>query len=210
MRFRDRAEAGEALGQQLAELALDRSVVLGLPRGGVVVAAAAAPHLRATLDVLVVRKLGVPWHPELGMGAIAEGGVVVLNSSIIEQARVPAEEVERVRSMEEVELDRRAATYRAGRARIDLEGATAVIVDDGLATGFTARAAVESARGAGAARVIVAVPVGADETVHQMVADEIEVVCLFVPPWFMAVGEWYDEFGQTSDREVIELLSRAA
>jgi predicted phosphoribosyltransferase len=164
--------------------------------------------MRAPLDVLVVRKLGVPWQPELGMGAIAEGGVVVLNSSIIEQAHVTPEQIDQVRRDEEIELERRATAYREGRARLDLSGATAVIVDDGLATGYTARAAVESAEGAGAKRALVAVPVGAAETVREMRSDGLEVICLHVPDWFLAVGEWYDHFGQTSDREVIAILGQ--
>lgn len=209
MVYRDRRWAGEALARELGEVAGD-PVVLGLPRGGVVVAGPVAEALGAPLDVLVARKLGVPWQPELGMGAVAEGGVVALNPQVIRHAGLSPEEIEAVRRREEAEVDRRARRYRADRPRVALAGRTAVIVDDGLATGYTARAAIEAARAAGAARIVLAVPVGAPSTVAELELLADEVVCPLTPPNLMAVGQWYDDFRQVEDGEVVEVLERAA
>lgn len=209
-RYRDRAEAGRVLAQAVAAESFDRPVVLALPRGGVVVAAEVAAALPAPLDVLVVRKLGVPWHPELGMGAIAERGVMLLNDEVVRAAGVTPTDIEEVRRREEAELHRRSAVYRQGRPALDLTGTTAIIVDDGLATGFTARAAIESARRGGAVRVVLAVPVGAADTVRALRRVADEVICPLAPRDFLAVGAWYDDFAQVTDGEVVAILQRAA
>jgi len=171
-----------------------------------VVAAEVAAALDAPLDVLVVRKLGVPWHPELGMGAIAERGVMLLNDEVVRATGVRPEDVEQVRRREDAELRRRAEIYREGRPPRDLTGAVAILVDDGLATGFTARAAIESARRGGAAQVVLAVPVGAADTVRSLRRVADEVICPSTPRDFLAVGAWYDDFRQVSDAEVVALL----
>jgi len=209
-RYADRVQAGRVLAREMAAGPFAEPVVLGLPRGGVVVAAEVATALGAPLDVLVVRKLGVPWHPELGMGAIAERGVVLLNDEVVRATGVSAADIERVRRREEAELRRRAEVYRQGRPPRDLAGATAILVDDGLATGFTARAAIESARRGGAERVVLAVPVGAADTVRALRRMADEVVCPLTPRDFAAVGVWYDDFRQVGDGEVVELLRRSA
>lgn len=209
MAYRDRRHAGEALAGHLGPVS-GSVVVLGLPRGGVVVAEPVADALAAPLDVLVARKLGVPWQPELGMGAVAEGGVVALNPQVIRHAGVSTEEIEAIRRREEAEVDRRARRYRSDRPREPLAGRTAVIVDDGLATGYTARAAIQAARAAGAARVVLAVPVGAPSTVAELETLADEVVCPLVPSNLMAVGQWYDDFRQVEDDEVVAVLDRAA
>lgn len=210
MRYSNRSEAGEILAGLLADLDLEDPVVLGLPRGGVVVAAPVAEHLEAPLDVLVVRKLGVPWHPELGMGAIAEGEVVLVNRDLMERVGVTDRELERVERREREEMERRARLYRQGSAPAVVEGHTALIVDDGLATGFTARAAIAAARRRNATSVILAVPVGAPSTVQDLEALADRVVCPTQPSNLGAVGAWYRDFEQVEDAEVIELLRRAA
>lgn len=187
-------------------LDLEDPVVLGLPRGGVVVAVPVAEALAAPLDVLVVRKLGVPWHPELGMGAIAEGDVVVVNRDLMEKAGVSDFELEEVEGRERRELERRAVLYRQGSGAVELNRRTALIVDDGLATGFTARAAIASARRKGATSVVLAVPVGAPTTVKELSALADRVVCPMQPPNLGAVGAWYRDFDQVSDDEVIEAI----
>lgn len=183
-------------------------IVLGLPRGGVPVAAQVARALGAPLDVLLVRKLGVPSREEFAFGAIGEDGARVLDDSLVRQLGLDADDVERVERRERTELERRRARYRAGRAPRALEGRTAVIVDDGLATGATARVAVEVARARGARRIIVAVPVAPRDAVADL-ARLVDVVCLLTPGTFQAVGEWYDAFDQTSDDEVTTLLADA-
>lgn len=192
----------------MLELDPARTCVFGLARGGVEVGAAVADQLGMALDVLVVRKLGVPWQPELGMGAIAERGARVLNDELIGRAGITPEQVHEVERRERAELERRVARYRRGRPGVDPSGVTALVVDDGLATGFTALAAVESMRAGGAADVVLAVPVGAAESVARLEATADRVVCPLIPAWFAAVGQWYDDFGQTSDRRVEELLDR--
>ena len=185
-------------------------MVLGLPRGGVPVAFEVAQALGAPLDVIVVRKLGVPFQPELAMGAIGEDGVRVENEDIVTSAALGAVDVGAVERRERTELERRARRYRGERARLDLHGRTAVIVDDGIATGSTARAACQVARAQGASRVVLAVPVtpGAARAALRDVCDE--VLDVVVPGTFFAVGEWYDDFSPTSDDEVVELLRQAA
>jgi putative phosphoribosyl transferase len=206
VRFRDRDEAGRALGSALlGRWSGNELLVLGLPRGGIPVAARVAQALHAPLDVLVVRKLGTPGHPELAMGAIASGGIQVLNDGIVRQLRISRQTVEAVAARELVELERRERVYRGDRPRTPVRGRTVLLVDDGLATGATMRAAVEAVRAAGAAIVVVAVPVGAPDSIASLPADE--VVCLHAPRSFGAVGSYYRTFTQTTDDEVRRVLS---
>ncbi|WP_330185705.1 phosphoribosyltransferase family protein [Nocardia sp. NBC_01503] len=209
MFFEDRVDAGRRLAERLRLLRGADIVVLGLPRGGVPVAFEVARRLQAPLDVIVVRKLGVPHQPELAFGAIGEDGVRVINDIVVERAELGAEEMARVEQHERAELDRRAARFRAGRPRTPLTGRTAVIVDDGVATGATARAACRVARAHGAARVVLAIPVAARDALHMLLKEADEVICLGQPMYFYAVGQWYHNFGQTSDEEVVELLHAA-
>jgi putative phosphoribosyl transferase len=210
--FRNRAEAGELLaaevGQRLRDVPPGKIVVLGLPRGGVPVAAAVAEALQAPLDVIVVRKLGVPSQPELAMGAIGENGMRVLNGEVLTVTGVRESEVAEVERRERAELERRAALYRANRPPIDLAGKTAVIVDDGIATGSTAAAAAQIARQAGAQRVIIATPVAPPITIRRLATVADDVIALRTPENFFAIGEWYADFSQTSDNEVRRLLGR--
>ncbi|MDI3388446.1 phosphoribosyltransferase family protein [Streptomyces sp. B-S-A8] len=210
MLFTDRVEAGRRLAEAVRHLKDERPVVLGLPRGGVPVAYEVARALEAPLDVIVVRKLGVPRQPELGFGAIGEGGVRVLSEEIVRHAGVGPKEVAAVEQREEQELRRRAVRYREGLDRVRVEGRTVVVVDDGIATGATAAAACRVARAQGAARVVLAVPTAPADTAERMRQVADEVVCLSAPHLFGSVGEWYRDFSQTSDEEVIALLSRAA
>ncbi len=177
-------------------------MVLALPRGGVPVAAEVAKTLDAPLDVIIVRKLGLPYQPELGFGAIGEGGVRLLDSGLIRTLGLTRHDVARVESKERSELNRRIARYRAGRPPIAIEGRTVIIVDDGLATGATALTAVQVARARGAGRIIVAVPVASVQATEELKADADRVVSLLTPLHFMAVGLWYRDFGQTGDDEV--------
>jgi putative phosphoribosyl transferase len=197
------------LGERVRPLGLVDPVVLGLPRGGVVVAAEVARALDAPLDVLVVRKLGAPGNPELGIGAIAEGGVTALNEGLIARLRVSPAELAAVTESEQHELARRTTAYRRGRAPSPLQGRPAVVVDDGLATGYTARAAVAAARARGAAMVILAVPVAAPETAAEFGSLVDRVVCVESPQLLFAVGAAYVDFSQTSDEEVEALLAAA-
>ncbi|MFB8086701.1 alpha/beta family hydrolase [Streptomyces sp. NPDC055992] len=209
MLFADRADAGRRLAEALGPLAQSDPVVLGLPRGGVPVAFRVAQELGAPLDVIVVRKLGVPHHPELGFGAIGEGGVRVISEDIVRRAGVSESEVASVQQAEEVELARRARTFRGERPRIPLEGRTVVLVDDGIATGATALAACAVARAQGAAHVVLAVPVAPPSAAARLREEADELVCLSAPSGFSAVGEWYRDFDQTPDEEVVALLTRA-
>jgi putative phosphoribosyl transferase len=206
--FEDRIEAGRRLGQRLAQLEVERPVILGLPHGGVPVAAEVARILDAPLDVIVVRKLGVPFHPEYAMGAIGEGGVRFVDWRVVAEAGVTATELAQVIDKESLELRRRAARFRIAQARIDISGRVVVIVDDGIATGSTATAAIRVARDLGAKLVIVAAPVAPHDTIEllQRIADA--VVVLEAPPSFRAVGQVYVDFVPTSDEEVISILSR--
>ncbi|MGW0752289.1 phosphoribosyltransferase family protein [Streptomyces sp. NPDC002587] len=210
MFFADRADAGWRLAPVLRHLAREGPVVLGLPRGGVPVAFQVAQALGAPLDVIVVRKLGVPYHRELGFGAIGEGGVRVISEDIVARSRVRREDLAAVEHAEEAELARQAAKFRAGRQRVPLDGRTVIVVDDGIATGATAAAACQVVREMGAARVVLAVPVAPPDAVAWLRTVADEVVCLSTPPGFSAVGEWYQDFSQTSDDEVVSLLARAA
>lgn len=209
--FADRHEAGRILAQHLSAY-VDRAdvIVLGLPRGGVPVAYEVARALDAPLDVFLVRKLGAPGHEELAMGAIASGDVVVINDEVVQALRVAPEELRAAVTRERDELTRREATYRCGQPAPDVRGQTVILIDDGLATGSTMRAAVTALRQHQPARIVVAVPVGAASTCaeFQKIADEC--ICAIAPDDFRAVGMWYDDFGQTSDAEVCDVLAQAA
>jgi predicted phosphoribosyltransferase len=207
--FTNRAEAGELLAARFAGLA-DRGdvIVLGLPRGGVPVGYQVARSLRVPLDVFVVRKLGVPGHEELAMGAIASGGVRLLNHEVVDALGIPGAVIDEVARREETELERRERLYRGRRPLAPLLNKTVILVDDGLATGSTMRAAVTAIRQQEPARIVVAVPVGAPATCAEMSSVADEVVCLLSPDPFVAVGLWYRDFGETSDAEVRELLGR--
>jgi len=209
-RFRDRAHAGRLLGERLRAYA-DRPdvIVLGLPRGGVPVAFEVAKRLRVPLDVFVVRKLGVPGHEELAMGAIASGGVRMLNEDVVAMARVSERDVETVTLREEHELARRERAYRGDRSSPDVAGRTVILVDDGLATGATMRAAAAGVRRLDAAAVVVAVPAAAADTCELLAHEADEVVCLPTPEPFHAVGLWYEDFSATTDDEVRALLEEA-
>jgi putative phosphoribosyl transferase len=209
--FRDRTEAGRLLGAQLAGREFPKdSIVLALPRGGVPVAFEVARALGLPLDVIVVRKLGVPWQPELAMGAIASGGVRVLDEPLIRMEGVSQEDVEAVAGREEQEAERREQIYRAGRPALELRDRTVILVDDGLATGSTMQAAVKCVKSLQPAAVVVAVPVASRQACVRLrqVADECK--CLAVPERFGSVGEWYQDFKQTSDAEVRDLLRQPA
>jgi len=210
-RFSDRVEAGRVLAKRLKAYA-GRSdvVVLALPRGGVPVAAEVAADIGAPLDVFVVRKLGVPFQPELAMGAIASGGVRVLNDDVIAAAQITSPMLESATRIEQRELERRERAYRNGRPAVPLKDKVAILVDDGLATGSTMRAAVEAVRRLQPSRVVVAVPVGAPETCHGLAQSADEVICVEMPVPFSAVGLWYEDFSQTTDDEVRTLLDAAA
>ncbi|MER5675633.1 MULTISPECIES: phosphoribosyltransferase [Streptomyces] len=210
MQFTDRTDAGRRLAVALRHLGRRDPVVLGLPRGGVPVAYEVAQALGAPLDVIVVRKLGVPYHPELGFGAIGEGGVRVISEEIVRRTGVGEKDLVAVERAEAAELVRRAHAYREGRPRLPLEGRAVVVVDDGVATGATARAACQVVRAQGAAYVVLAVPVASPDAAARLREDADEVVCLSAPALFSAVGEWYRDFSQTSDEEVVALLARAS
>lgn len=209
MRFRDRQEAGRRLGQALQRYRAERPIVLALPRGGVPVAAEVAHALGAPVDVLVARKLGVPGWPELGMGAIAEGGAIFLDGETMRNLRVDPRDLEEVGEKEAAELARRARTYRGGRSLPPLEGRTVILVDDGVATGGTARAAIRAARGRDAGRVVLATPVIARGTADELRDEVDDLVWLEAPVDFESVGSWYDEFAQITDGEVVALLEEA-
>jgi putative phosphoribosyl transferase len=204
--FRDRIEAGELLARRLLQLRDQDVVVLGLPRGGVPVAAEVARALAAPLDVIVVRKLGVPDQPELAMGAIGEHDTRVLDERVVRMAGVSPDQLHGVEARERVELERRVRRYRAGRRPEPLAGRTAVIIDDGVATGSTAQAACQVARALGAARVVLAVPVAPTDWGDHLAPHADELVSLETPETFMAVGEWYHDFSQVSDDDVVRLL----
>src|ERR1019366_8022580 len=210
MPFLDRADAGRRLAGKLMRLRGAGIVVLGLPRGGIPVAFEVAQALNAVLDVIVVRKVGLPIQPELAMGAIGEDGVRIVNQYVVIGERITESEFIRVEERERVELERRARRFRGDRARAPLAGRTAVIVDDGIATGSTARAASQVAPAHGAARVVLAVPVAPRAAIPGLSSVADEVVCLETPDRFMAIGQWYGDFLQTSDQEVVTLLRRAA
>ncbi|MFI1466338.1 phosphoribosyltransferase family protein [Streptomyces wuyuanensis] len=210
MLFTDRVDAGQRLAGALGHLREADPVVLGLPRGGVPVAFQVARALGAPLDVIVVRKLGVPYHRELGFGAIGEGGVRVISDDIVRRGHVSEKDVASVERAEAAELTRQAERFRADRPRIGIRGRTVIVVDDGIATGATAAAACEVVRAQGAARVVLAAPVAPPDAVSWLRTEADEVVCLSTPRAFSAVGEWYQDFSQTPDEEVVALLAQSA
>lgn len=206
-RFADRRAAGRELATHLTRFAgREDVIVLGLPRGGVPVAHEVAAALQVPLDALVVRKLGVPGREELAFGAIASGGVRVLNDDVVSQARLDAATVERIAAAELLELERRERLYRGDRPAVDVRGRTALVVDDGLATGATMRAAVQALRELGAGAVVVAVPIAALQTCEELARHAATVVCARTPDPFVAVGLWYRDFSPTTDDEVRDLL----
>lgn len=208
--FADRGDAGRKLAERLATFAGQDVVVLGLPRGGVPVAFEVARRLGAPLDVLLVRKLGVPHRPELALGAVGEGDVLVLNDGVLARSGVDSSQLAAIEQRERTELERRAQRYRSGRPRVSLAGRTAIVVDDGIATGATARAACEVARAHGAMRVVLAVPACAPPTADELRADVDELVVLQTPARFAAVGQVYDDFRPVTDEEAVALLHRSA
>jgi putative phosphoribosyl transferase len=211
MRFRDRAQAGQLLAAELEEYSgRDDVVVLALPRGGVPVALEVARGLGAPLDVFPVRKLGVPGHEELAVGAIGPGGVRVTNPLVVAEARIGRDELEAIAEVEARELERQEQLYRRGRPPLELAGRTAILVDDGLATGASMRAAALAASAGLPREVVVAVPVAAGSTARKLSREVDRVVCVLTPPRFLAVGAWYDDFGPVSDDEVRRLLDAAS
>jgi putative phosphoribosyl transferase len=209
-RFQDRYEAGRRLARELDEYGgRDDVLVLALPRGGVPVGYEVARALRAPLDVMQVRKLGVPGHEELAMGAIASGGVRIVSENVVEALGIPERVIATVAAAEAQELERRERVYREGRLFPDVRGRTVILVDDGLATGSTMRAAAVALRSLEAARLVAAVPVAPRESCDAMREVVDDVVCPRIPEHFLAVGEWYEDFSQTSDEEVSELLRRS-
>ncbi len=211
MIFRSRDDAGERLAAELRRHLGDRDdvIVLALPRGGVPVGFPVAEAMRAPLDVFIVRKLGVPGHEELAVGAIASGGVRVLNDEVVRYARISQPMIDAVTKHELEELTRRERSYRGNRPPLDIRGKTVIVVDDGLATGSTMRAAVQALRKMGPRAIVVAVPVAAADTCQSLRAQVDDLVCLCTPEPFEAVGLWYDDFSQTTDEEVHQLLDRA-
>jgi len=209
MIFRDRVDAGRRLAKELRFLQDKDLVVLGLPRGGVPVAYEVAKELAAPLDVIVVRKLGVPWQPELAMGAVGEGGANFINEEIVRLAKVSVADFTAIASQESAEVERRATRFRGSREAINLKGRTALIVDDGIATGATALAACKVAHLLGAEKVIVASPIGAADSIERIKNFADQVICLEIPRSLLAVGEWYEDFSPTSDQQVIDLLQES-
>jgi predicted phosphoribosyltransferase len=208
-RFRDRREAGGLLAAQLSAYASRPDVlVLALPRGGVPVAAEVARALGAPLDVFVVRKLGVPGHEEFALGAIATGSVRVLNDDVVRALRIPDRVIDAVAAKEQEELARRERLYRGDRPPLDVRGRTVILVDDGLATGATMHAAIKALRQQQPARIVVAVPTASPETCDELKREVDEIICATTPDPFYAVGLWYEDFSQTTDEEVRELLAR--
>lgn len=209
MQFKDRYDAGQRLAEKLARYkGQPDALVLALPRGGVPVAYEVAEALGAPLDVFLVRKLGVPGHRELAMGAIASGGVRYINDDVVRSLDLDEDAIERVSEVEAQELERREREYRAGRPSLDVRAKTVILVDDGLATGSSMHAAVAALRRLDPTRIVVAVPVGSPEVRAGLEAVADEVICLQEPEYFHAVGSWYEDFAQTTDDEVRELLAR--
>jgi predicted phosphoribosyltransferase len=210
MLFRDRTDAGKRLAEQLADYANRSNVlVLALPRGGVPVAFEVAEALHAPLDIFLVRKLGVPGHEELAMGAIATGGVRVLNKEVVNYLNIPSEVIDAVTNVELKELERRERAYRGDRPPPNVRGKTVILVDDGLATGTTMRAAAAALRQQEPAHIVIGVPVAAPQTCDEFKLEVDEIVCAVTPEPFQAVGLWYEDFSQTTDQEVRDLLMQA-
>lgn len=209
MRFRDRADAGRLLGEALQPRYGNRDDVLALalPRGGVPVAHEVARILNAPLEVFVVRKLGVPGHEELAMGAIATGGAVVFNDEVVRSLGIPQSAIDRVIAGERIELERREREYRGDRPPLDVQGKTVILIDDGLATGASMHAAVQAVRALGPAAIVIAVPAAAASTCYRLRQFVDDIVCVITPEPFYAVSAWYDDFSQTTDEEVSSLIS---
>ena len=205
-KFPNRAEAGRVLGLHLLGLARENPVVVALPRGGVPVALEVARQLRAPMELFVVRKIGLPGHPELAMGAIGEGGGQYFDTELMRRLGVSRGNLEPVEEKEQLELERRVAIYQKGRKATSISGRPVIIVDDGAATGTTARVAIDAMRAKGASRVIVAVPVASSEAIAELRQHADEVVSVLRPTSFAAVGQWYRDFAQLSDRDVMEML----
>lgn len=210
MRFVDRNDAGRRLGFNLAAQDLERPVVIALPRGGVPVATHVADALRAPLDVLVVRTLAYPQDPEIGMGAVAEGGVRLLVPDLMSRLDVTPEQIDGVASVEDHELRRRVRRYRGDRPALDVAGRTVILVDDGVISGFTARAAIEVLRRRTAEQVVLAIPVGPAHTVASLRDHADQVTCLYAPRSFTSIRQWYDDFNPVSDTHVAEILEAYA
>jgi putative phosphoribosyl transferase len=209
LRFRDRQDAGQQLAGELRDFAKDSPLVLALPRGGVPVAFEVARALGAELDVWVVRKLGVPWHQELGVGAVAEGGQVFVSREIIEQVGLTGLELAQITETKRREVAERVRKFRGDRPRPLLQGRTVILVDDGIATGGTARAAIEAIRSEAPKKLVLAVPVAAPDSLSALGTLVDRVVCLLTPTDLHAIGLWYDDFTQVPDEEVIRLLERS-
>ena len=209
-RFEDRTDAGRQLAAKLAHLRGQATVVLALPRGGLPIGYEVARELGAPLDVLNVRKLGVPWQEELAMGALAAGGVRVLNDDVIMSAGVSGEDIEAATAAQQLELDRRERLYRGGRPPRDLRGQTVVLVDDGIATGATVRAALNVIRAQQPAKLVLAVPVAQRSVAAELASEVDEMVCVTTPSDLYAIGMWYENFAQVSDDEVQSILAAAA
>lgn len=210
-RFRDRIDAGQVLARLVAERRFDRAVVLALPRGGVPVAAEVARRIGAPLDLVMVRKIGVPGQPELAAGAVVDGDrpEIIVNDDIARHARLTRDDIERLSKPELDTIARRRASYLKGRAPVDLAGRSAIVVDDGIATGATMRAALRAVRRQRPARVVLAVPVAEADSLAALRDEVDEVICPIVPAYFGAVGAFYDRFDQTTDDEVIRLMAAA-
>lgn len=207
--FRDRADAGRQLAAALKSCAAEHPIVLALPRGGVAVAAEVARALSAPLDVCVVRKVGVPWQPELGAGAVAEGGQLYLSPAVLAACGLTEASLAGAIAAERREIDERVKKFRGDRPRPPLHGQTVIVVDDGIATGGTVRAAIQSIRAEGPKKIILAVPVASPEAVEELSAEVDRVVALQTPASLMAIGYWYDDFTQVSDDAVVRMLDRA-
>ena len=208
-RFDDRRDAGRQLAAQLSALAIESPVVVGLPRGGVPVAGEVAAALGAPLEILAVRKLGAPHNPEYGIGAIVEDGTRVVDSAALAALEIDDEALESMVLREAAELRRRVGAYRAARAALSLAGRTVIVVDDGVATGITDTAALRAIRRQGPRRLLLAIPVCARDSLARLQGEADEVVCLVAPPLLYGVGQWYRDFAQVSDREVISALEAA-
>jgi putative phosphoribosyl transferase len=209
-RFRDRRDAGRRLAERLAPTVSASALVLALPRGGVPVGFEIARALKLPLDIFVVRKLGVPGREELAAGALASGGVRVVNEDVISALDIGPEVLDAIAARETIELARREHAYRGDRPRLALRGREVILVDDGMATGASMRAAVQAVKAAMPERVIVAVPVAAPEAVEAIGIDADDVAVVSMPNWLDGVGQWYDDFAQTTDEEVRELLAEAS
>lgn len=208
--FKDRTDAGKRLAEELEEYSgRDDVILLALPRGGVPVAFEVAKKLSLELDVFIVRKLGVPGYEELAMGAISSGGVKVMNMSVVDSLQITGEDIDSVVEAEREELERREELYRKGKEKLDVTNRTAILIDDGLATGATMKAAVQALRAQKPENIVVAVPTASREACEEFAADVDKTVCLTTPEPFYGVGAWYEDFAQTSDQEVGDLLKKA-